>query len=920
MPSSRTARAGLTALATGALVLGALAPATGAARAPAPTDVTPTEASDTPTAAEIDAIVASMSLDELIGQMTWTHVYGSSADDASMAASNQARYGVDTPAEVVEKYDLGGVLYFAWSGNTASPDQTAALSNGLQEAALGEDGPGLPLAVTIDQEGGLVARIGPPATVLPGNMALGATFDADLARRQGELLGAEMDALGVNVDFAPVLDLNSNPDNPVIGIRSMGEDPAVVSELGVAQIQGLQEYVAATAKHFPGHGDTAEDSHYGLPVVTYDRATLEEHLAPFQAAIDGGVDMIMTAHIIVEAIDPTMPGTLSPAVLTGLLREEMGFEGIVTTDALDMAALASNWSQQDIARLTILAGSDILLNSPDVDASFEGVRQAVADGEITVERLRESVRRILTWKAERGVFADPFADVSAIDDVVGAPEHLATAATISERAATLLRNDARTLPLDLDDTILMVGAGSGWPERVGPMLAEQGFEVTEDYENGSSPSAAYRARAVAAAAEVDAVVFTSYNATGNAAQQQMVAELAATGVPVVVIATRNPYDISVLPGADAVINSYGTGVVNFHGVVGVIAGEIDPAGRLPVNIPEADGDGILLPLGFGLSFDTTVVATGLDNPRGLAFGPDGGLYVATVGSGSNDGAIVRLDPGTGAASDVVSGLPTYLAPAGDVVGVHDVTFQGRGNMFVPVGLGDDPAARPAGSDLGVLLRIAPNGRTRTVADLAAYEAAVNPDGGLPDSNPHSAAAVPGGVVIADAGANALLFQANSGELRTLTTFGDREVPFAGGTVMAQSVPDAVTVGPDGAYYVGELLGFPFAPGESRVYRVTADGSAEVHAEGFTSIIDLAFDSDGTMYVLEIAEQGLGHAFATGDFEGALIKVTPDGVRSEVADGALVAPGGITVGPDGALYVTTDTLSGGGLGTVVRIEQ
>ncbi|WP_418606347.1 glycoside hydrolase family 3 protein [Georgenia sp. SUBG003] len=227
-------------------------------------------------------------------------------------------------------------------------------------------------------------------------------FDADLAHEQGQILGEEMRAMGVNVDFAPVLDLNSNPDNPVIGIRSMGEDPDTVSRLGVAQIQGMQEHVAATAKHFPGHGDTNVDSHYGLPVVTYDRATLDEHLQPFQAAIDAG-DMVMTAHIIVEAIDPELPGTLSHDVLTGLLREDMGFDGLVTTDALDMAAMAANWSQEEIAVMTIQAGSDILLNSPDVDASFAGVRQAVADGVLTEERLEESVRRILTWKAERGI-------------------------------------------------------------------------------------------------------------------------------------------------------------------------------------------------------------------------------------------------------------------------------------------------------------------------------------------------------------------------------------------------------------------------------------------------------------------------------------------------------------------------------------
>ncbi len=563
-----------------------------------------TQTSGPPAEPDIDAIIADMTLNEKIGQMTWTHVYGSSANDTSMAEQNQKRYGVDTPAQVVEKYNLGGVLYFAWSGNTNNPMQIAKLSNGLQETAMGESGDGVPLAITVDQEGGLVARIGPPATVLPGNMALGATFDPGLAHAQGEILGSELRAMGINVDFAPVLDLNSNPDNPVIGIRSMGEDPDVVSSLGVEQIKGMQQYVGAAAKHFPGHGDTSVDSHYGLPIVTYDRETLNKHLQPFQAAIDAGVDMVMTAHIIVEAIDPDMPGTLSHKVLTGLLREEMGFEGVITTDALDMAAMADEWTQQEIAVMAIQAGSDILLNSPDIEASFAGVRAAVASGEITEARLDESVRRILEWKVERGVFEKPLADPDEVAAVVGNSDHLATAKQISDRAATLLRNEEQTLPLAPGSSVLMVGAGSGWPELMGPMLADQGFAVTEEYENGSSPSEAYRARAVAAAEGVDAVVFTSNNATGNTAQQRMVEELTATGTPVIVVATRNPYDISVFPNADAVINSYGVKKVNFHGVVRAIAGEINPSGKLPVNVPRADGGGILLPLGFGLDYGT----------------------------------------------------------------------------------------------------------------------------------------------------------------------------------------------------------------------------------------------------------------------------------------------------------------------------
>ena len=585
-----------TAVLVGAgLLLAAVTPAQADTTAP-----TSTPTSGAASSGDIAAMVDAMTLDQKIGQMTWTHVYGSSANDTSMAASNQARYGVNTPAEVVQKYDLGGVLYFAWSGNTNDPQQVNGLSNGLQDAAQADGGPGIPLAVTIDQEGGLVARVGPPATALPGNMALGATFDAVLAREQGDVLGSELKAMGVNVDFAPVLDLNTNPDNPVIGVRSMGADPATVSKLGVAQIQGIQQHIAATAKHFPGHGDTETDSHYGLPEVTYDRATLEKHLQPFRAAIDAGIDMIMTAHIVVDAIDPDLPGTLSPKVLTGLLRDEMGFDGIITTDALDMEAMTDNWSQEEMSVMAIQAGSDILLNSPDVDASVAGVKQAVADGALTEARLDQSVTRILEWKAKRGILANPYADPAQVGKVVGSPAHLATAATIADRSMTLLRNEDRPLPLQPgEDSVLVVGAGAAWPERLAPMLAARGFEVTTELENGSSPSAAYRARAVAAAGNVDAVVFTSYNASGNPAQQAMVDALAATGTPVVVVASRNPYDIAVFPNADAVLNSYGYGAVNYAAAVRAIAGDINTLGKLPVAVPTADGATTLLPLGFG---------------------------------------------------------------------------------------------------------------------------------------------------------------------------------------------------------------------------------------------------------------------------------------------------------------------------------
>ena len=606
---SRGTRAGAALSLGAALLLTAAVPATATPPAPADTTGNAPDSAD-----QIEAAVEAMSIDELIGQMTWTRVYGDSADDTSMAAENQQYYGVDTPAEVIEKYNLGGVLYFAWSNPVIADDPVGAaeLSNGLQSVSTGSGASGIPLAITIDQEGGIVARMTEPATVLPGNMALGATASRDLAYAQGEILGSELSAVGVNVNFAPVLDLNTNPDNPVIGVRSMGADPAAVADLGVAQVEGMQDQgIAATAKHFPGHGDTETDSHTGLPIVTYDRETLQEHLEPFQAAIDGGIDMIMTAHIIVEAIDAQMPGTLSHEVLTGLLREEMGFEGLVTTDSLGMAALKEipghPLDDGDVAVLAIQAGSDILLNSPDVDASFEAVREAVEAGEITRERLEESVTRILEWKVERGVWdGDPSVPVEDVAGTVGSDEHLATAAEIGEQAVTMVRNEADVLPLDAEsDSVLMVGAGSAWPERMGPMLIERGFEVTEDYEDGASPSEEYRERAVTAADDHDVVIFASNNA--NQAQQEMVAALAETGTPVVVVATRNPYDANVLPGADAVLNIYGWFEPNFHGAVAAVAGDLNPTGALPVDVPAADGSESLYPIGFGLHYPVTPV-------------------------------------------------------------------------------------------------------------------------------------------------------------------------------------------------------------------------------------------------------------------------------------------------------------------------
>jgi beta-N-acetylhexosaminidase len=288
----------------------------------------------------IRKIIKGMTLEEKVGQMFMTYAYGQSADDPdpAMVAANQDAYGLDNFEQLIDEYHLGGIIYFAWSNNVNNPVQIAGLSNGIQDSALSQPS-GVPLLVSTDQEQGVVARVGPPATQFPGNMALGAARGASNARTAAEITGRELRAIGINENFAPVADVNVNAQNPVIGVRSFGSDPALVSKLSAAQVKGYQyQGVSSTAKHFPGHGDTNVDSHTGLPVISHTREELETiDLPPFQAAIDRDIDSIMTAHIVVPALDDSgRPATLSKPILTGLLRKQMDFDGLIVTDALTM--------------------------------------------------------------------------------------------------------------------------------------------------------------------------------------------------------------------------------------------------------------------------------------------------------------------------------------------------------------------------------------------------------------------------------------------------------------------------------------------------------------------------------------------------------------------------------------------------------
>ena len=546
--------------------------------------------------------LARMTLEEKVGQLFATWAYGRHADDATFASTNQASYGVDTPGKVVSKFHLGGILYFVWSQNIESPQQINGLSNSLQEVALAQPSE-IPLFLTIDQETGIVNRMNAPATEFPGNMATGATRSETLTEQMWTIVGEELGSVGVNMNFAPVLDVNTNPINPVIGLRSFGENPDLVGGLGTTAVTAMQDTgVSATVKHFPGHGDTDVDSHFGLPLVAYDRETLMNvHVAPFAQAIDAGVDAVMTAHMVVEAVDPDLPSTLSEKVLTGLLREELGFEGLVVTDALNMAALADFWTQDEIAVMALQAGADVLLMPEDLPLAYEGVLDAVRSGVISKKRIEESVMRILETKYDRGLFHDPFADPELVDDTVGISEHLAVADNVARSSTTLVANDAGHLPLAVSDgNALVVGSTSANASALAGRLGEHGMDTTLQTVS-ASPTAAQRDNAVAAAQTADAVIVTTTNARGNASQRQLVADLAATGTPLVVVPAALPYDAAFLPGADTILVTYSSRPVAMRAAADVILGVAQPSGLLPVSVPGPDGE-IVYPFGHGLGY------------------------------------------------------------------------------------------------------------------------------------------------------------------------------------------------------------------------------------------------------------------------------------------------------------------------------
>ncbi|WIX81279.1 glycoside hydrolase family 3 N-terminal domain-containing protein [Amycolatopsis carbonis] len=551
-----------------------------------------------------------LSLEEKVGQLFVTWVNGKSADEVN--PKNQTDFGVDTPAEVVRKYHLGGVIYFNndTRDNFDTPTQVAKLSNGLQQAAI-SSGAHIPLQIGTDQEGGTVTRMGAPATEFPNSMAIAAGRSTDSATQAATIIGHELRAVGINQDFAPDSDVNSNPANPVIGVRSFAGQPGLASQFVTAEVKGYQnsgpafETVSSTAKHFPGHGDAATDSHTGLPRI--DRTEDEWRkidVPPFKAAIAAGIDSIMSAHIQFPSLDPSgEPATLSKPIITGKLRNELGYDGVVITDALEMQGVRELHSDAEIPVLALKAGIDQLLMPVHLDLAINSVIAAVKSGDLPMQRIDQSVLRVLKLKLKRGILTSPFDNPALVAKKVGTPAHLATAQGIADRSITAIANDAGVLPLKQKPaTALVTGWGVASTQTLAERLTAHGTKATA-LQTGQTPSDDLITQAAAAAAKTDLVVVLTNNVGGFPLQNELLQALMDTGKPVVAVAAQIPYDAGYANPVPTWLATYGYITPSLEALAKVVLGETKPSGKLPVDVPAgADVNTVKYPFGHGLSW------------------------------------------------------------------------------------------------------------------------------------------------------------------------------------------------------------------------------------------------------------------------------------------------------------------------------
>ena len=519
------------------------------------------------TDAEIEATLNRMSIDEKVGQLLIVGIGGKQVSQVAKAH--------------ITKRFAGGIILFR--RNIQSPQQVANLATELQQVAV-QTPNAIPLFIAIDQEGGIVTRLKKGATVFPGNLALGATRSESLAEKAGEITAMELAAVGINLNFAPVMDINTNPRNPVIGVRAYGDSPMLVSQLGTAYIRGLQANgVLATAKHFPGHGDTHVDSHKKLPTVGHDEARMNAvELAPFRAAIEARVAAMMSAHILYPALDADTPATLSHRVLTGLLREQLGFEGLIITDDLEMRAIDAHYQTGNAAVMAIQAGADIVMvpwSLKKQQQAYNALRNAVKRGKISRTRLEASVRRILKTKRDFGMFAQK--PGIAVVEGVGSPLHREIAQTIATRAITIVKDSGGILPLNVESRKPMTLITAS---RIFANAFLKAHTDTAHITHVKIPKQFDIAQLLPQLTQQEAAIIVA--GITNAQQASLIHQLSQiTTTPIVVVSLASPYLLGRCPDVAAAIAAYDGNYYSALAAVDVILGRKQATGKLPVTIP-----------------------------------------------------------------------------------------------------------------------------------------------------------------------------------------------------------------------------------------------------------------------------------------------------------------------------------------------